>query len=493
MLWVKNAVWWHVYPLGFVGAQIRGDEASGPVLHRFSHLEEWLDYALELGASGIMLGPVFASESHGYDTIDYYRIDPRLGDLDDFDHFVLEAKSRGLRVCLDGVFNHVGKQFEAYRKVVEGGPSAPEAEWFDLTWPDDWSPGVEPEYSRFEGHGPLVELNHDSDVVVEHVVDVMRFWLGRGVDGWRLDAAYAVAPEFWARVLPRVRQKHPKAWFVGEVIHGDYADIVARSSMDTVTQYELWKAIWSSVQDTNFHELAHALGRHSMFMETFVPQTFVGNHDVTRIVDAAGGPAEAVLAAAVLFTVPGIPSIYYGDEQGFTGVKTATESGDDAVRPPMPQTPDKLLPYGAAVHDAYRALVAMRRRHPWLVRARLEIDEVTNARIVYRVMPDKGKAAARAEGQVLTVTLDITRAAAPVAGPAEGSEPADGAEVAERADAAEIAEAREPADAADVSEAAGNTEALQHDESAEVPESQPAKSAPTVLVVDVDGDVQFRL
>ena len=408
MIWVKNAIWWHVYPLGFVGAQIRGDEALGPVRHRFAHLEGWLDYALELGASGIMLGPVFASESHGYDTVDHFRIDPRLGDLDDFDRFVVEAKSRGLRVCLDGVFNHVGKQFEQFRRVVEGGPDSPEAEWFDLSWPSDWRPGVEPGYSRFEGHGPLVELDHRSDAVADHVVEVMKFWLGRGVDAWRLDAAYAMEPEFWARVLPRVREKYPKAWFVGEVIHGDYAAIVERSTMDSVTQYELWKAVWSSLKDSNFHELVHALGRHAMFMETFVPQTFVGNHDVTRIVDSAGGPGQAVLGATVLFTVPGIPSVYYGDEQGFTGVKEAAEWGDDAVRPSMPERPGELSDLGSRVYDAYRQLIAMRRRHPWLVRARVEVDEVTNTRLVYRAVPDKGKAASRASDQVLTVTLDVS-------------------------------------------------------------------------------------
>ncbi|MDO5697064.1 MAG: alpha-amylase family protein [Dermatophilus congolensis] len=415
MMWVKNAIWWQVYPLGFVGAQIRGDEAGGPVKHRFAHLEAWLDHALELGASGIMLGPVFASESHGYDTIDHFRIDPRLGDLADFDHFVLEAKSRGLRVCLDGVFNHVGKQFSAYRRVLKGGPEAPESKWFHLTWPDGWKKGTEPEYRRFEGHGPLVELNHDSDVVADYVIDVMKFWLCRGVDAWRLDAAYAVDPAFWAKVLPKVREKYPKAWFVGEVIHGDYAGIVQSSTMDSLTQYELWKAIWSSLNDVNFHELKHALGRHQEFMASFVPQTFVGNHDVTRIVDAAGSPEKAILAATVLFTVAGIPSIYYGDEHGFTGVKTETESGDDAVRPTMPQSPSELAKTGSRVHDAYRGLIAMRRRHPWLVRSRVEVEQVTNERVVYRAIPDKGKAAGRAADQVLTVTLDLTDPQAPAA------------------------------------------------------------------------------
>ncbi len=401
MTWVRNTIWWHVYPLGFVGAQIRGDEAAGPVQHRFGRLESWLDYALELGASGVMLGPVFASESHGYDTIDHYRIDPRLGDLDDFDHFVLEAKSRGLRICLDGVFNHVGKRFEAFREVVQHGPSAPQAAFFELTWPQCWQPGMEPGYRRFEGHGPLVELDHGSEVVADYVAGVMKYWLGRGVDAWRLDAAYAVPDGFWAKVIEQVTAKYPKAWFVGEVIHGDYPQIVRSSGMDSVTQYELWKAIWSSLADENFFELTHALGRHQEFLETFVPLTFVGNHDVTRVADAAGSAAKAVLAAVVLFTVPGIPAVYYGDEQAFTGVKT------QGVRPPMPSSPAELAGYGQQTYDAYRALIGLRRRHPWLVRGRVQVREVTNQRLVYQVLPGRGKAAAQAEGQALTVTLDL--------------------------------------------------------------------------------------
>src|SRR6185437_9806975 len=227
--WVEHAIWWQVYPLGFVGAfPPRG--SPGPDEHRLRRLADWFDHAIELGASGVALGPIFASRTHGYDTTDHYRIDPRLGADADFDHLIAEARARGLRILLDGVFNHVGRDFRQYREAAPG-----------------WFRGRPGRLHTFEGHAELVTLNHDNPAVVDYTVDVMSHWLGRGADGWRLDAAYAVPQSFWAAVLPRVRERHPDAWFVGELIHGDYAGVVDGAGFDSATQYELWKAIWSSL------------------------------------------------------------------------------------------------------------------------------------------------------------------------------------------------------------------------------------------------------
>jgi cyclomaltodextrinase / maltogenic alpha-amylase / neopullulanase len=226
--WVEHAIWWQVYPLGFTGAEPLGDPA-GPIHQRLDRIIDWLDYAVELGVSGLALGPVFASHTHGYDTIDHLRIDPRLGDADAFTRLVEAAHARGLRVLLDGVFNHVGRGFPAFARVLQQGPSAPEADWFRLTWPDGADAGTEPDYATFEGHRELVALNHDSAAVVDHVVTVMNHWLDAGADGWRLDAAYAVPETFWAQVLPRVRERHADTYVVGEVIHGDYAAFVQAS------------------------------------------------------------------------------------------------------------------------------------------------------------------------------------------------------------------------------------------------------------------------
>jgi cyclomaltodextrinase / maltogenic alpha-amylase / neopullulanase len=376
MGWVEHAIWWHVYPLGFTGAPIREAGEPAPRLRR---LLGWLDYAVELGASGLLLGPVFASRTHGYDTLDHFAIDPRLGSEADFDELVAACRARGLRIVLDGVFSHVDATHPTlahlFARHADGTPQV------------------------FEGHTDLARLDHFTPQVVSVVADVLRHWLGRGIDGWRLDAAYSIPPAFWAEVLPQVRTRFPDAWFLGEVIHGDYAGIVKSSGTDTVTQYELWKAIWSSLSDGNLFELDWALSRHSGFLESFVPQTFVGNHDVTRIASTVGS-AGALVALAVLMTVGGIPSIYAGDEQGFTGIKEARLGGDDAVRPAFPDTPADLAPWGGSIHRAHQDLVGLRRRHPWLTTAFTAPVALSNRSYTYR-------AVARDHSTHLEITLDL--------------------------------------------------------------------------------------
>jgi cyclomaltodextrinase len=372
--WVEHAIFWQVYPLGFVGAEIRPDRPP-PLAHRLVRLTNWLDYAIELGASGLMLGPIFASATHGYDTIDHFRIDPRLGDDADFDALIDAARKRGLKVVLDGVFNHVSRRHPAFEEVLAKGPSAPRASWFRLSWPPG-RPG--PEAATFEGHHDLVALNHDAPGVENLVADVMIHWLDRGAAGFRLDAAYAVPPRFWARALPRVRARHPDAYLFGEVIHGDFVGFVKASGVDAVTQYELWKAIWSALNDRNFFELAWALDRHNAFLDAFTPQTFVGNHDVTRLASRLADPRTFDHALAVLFACGGTPSVYAGDEQGFKGVKEDRLGGDDAVRPAFPDRPEALPPGGLPLYRRHQELIGMRRRHPWLHRAKTRVAHLAN-------------------------------------------------------------------------------------------------------------------
>ncbi|MDO4411499.1 alpha-amylase family protein [Cutibacterium sp.] len=370
--WVDYLIGWHVYPLGFVGApkKLESDE----VCHRLGHLEAWLDHAVALGCSGLALGPVFASASHGYDTLDYFSIDPRLGDETDFNHLVRSAHSRGLSVLLDGVFNHVSSQNQLVKAALAGGPNS------DVGRMVRWQDG---QLDVFEGHSDLVALNHDNPVVRDLVARVMNYWCDRGVDGWRLDAAYCVTSEFWATVLPMVRKNHPDVWIFGEVIHGDYPGIIKASGMDSLTQYELWKAIWSAIESRNFFELDHALGRHNEFCAAFTPMTFVGNHDVTRIASKVGEDG-AVVATAILATVGGVPFIYYGDELAYRGIKEERFGGDDDIRPVFPATPANLSGLGAETLRAHQDLLGLRRRHPWLVDARTEPLDLTNERYVYR-------------------------------------------------------------------------------------------------------------
>jgi cyclomaltodextrinase / maltogenic alpha-amylase / neopullulanase len=370
--WVAHAIWWQIYPLGFVGAY-PAQTAPAAAEHRLRRIVDWLDHAIALGTSGIALGPIFASRGHGYDTTDHYHIDPRLGDDPDFDYLVEEAHRRGLRVLLDGVFNHVGTDFPRYRAAVAGSSTA-----------DGWFRLHGNAFHTFEGHPELITLDHSSPEVASYVTDVMSHWLRRGADGWRLDAAYAVPDSFWATVIPRVRAAHPDAWFLGEVIHGDYAARVRDTRFDSVTQYELWKAIWSSLNDANFHELDWALRRHNGFLRSFVPLTFIGNHDVTRIASRLEDPRHLAHALVILMTTGGTPSIYAGDEYALTGVKEERSGGDDAIRPEFRDRPSQPERHSGDVLRLHQFLIGLRRRHPWLRTATTEAVRLANRQYVYQ-------------------------------------------------------------------------------------------------------------
>lgn len=380
--WASSTLWWQLYPLGFTGAPIRPAGAepidgSGPA--RLTRIEGWLDHLLELGLNGLALGPVFASSTHGYDTVDHFRIDPRLGTEEHFDHLVSACRRRGIRVLLDGVFNHVGRAHPLFAAALRDGPGSAAGQMFHLGRVDGRTVA-----EVFEGHEGLPSLNHRNPAVVDLTVDAMRYWLDRGADGWRLDAAYAVPPSFWADVLPRVRAQHPDAWFMGEVIHGDAAAIVAESGVDSLTQYELWQGIWHSIADRNLFELAHAIKRNNRLLSAFVPATFIGNHDVNRIASAVGHEF-AEHAVALLMTVAGCPFVYAGDEYGQTGTKGQGWDADDPIRPEFPAVPparDTLDPSARRMLGTHEHLISLRRKHPWLTTAHTDVLAVTNTAIV---------------------------------------------------------------------------------------------------------------
>lgn len=409
--WVEHAIFWQVYPLGFVGADIR---PKNPVetVHRLGRMTPWLDYVVELGASGLLLGPIFASSSHGYDTTDHFLLDPRLGDAADFDAFIEAARSRGLRVVLDGVFNHVSREHPAFLDALAKGERSPHARWFRLS-PERQGTSAS-DYEVFEGHHQLVRLNHESPEVEDYVSSVMNHWLDRGASGWRLDAAYAIPQSFWSRVLPRVRARHPDAYMVAEMIHGDYAAFVRETGVDAVTQYELWKAIWSSLNDRNLFELAWALDRHNGFLESFIPQTFIGNHDVTRIASRLLEPKHLEHALVLLFTCGGTPSIYAGDEQAFRGIKEERVGGDDEIRPAFPDLPSGLAPYGWPVYRLHQQLIGFRRRHPWLHRAQTRAVHLGNTRLTYESVGEGGRlmTALNLEGEGVQPAPEMTRVVA---------------------------------------------------------------------------------
>lgn len=347
--WIRDAICWQVYPLGFCGAPQHREDLTGEgyggadgenVVHRLRRLTGWLDHLVGLGANVLLLNPVFDSVSHGYDTLEHRRLDPRLGDEEDIDALIAACHERGIRVVLDGVFNHVSHLHPTARRAIAEGPGTAEGD--RIRWA-----GTSP--YGFEGNEDLIEIDLADAVVQERVVEIMGRWLERGIDGWRLDAMYSAGAEAWAPILERVRAAHPQAWILGEVIHGDYPAFARDAGADSLTQYELWKAIWSSLRDANLFELAHALGRHQDFLARFqasgggLPLTFLGNHDTTRIASQLPDGRDLAAAIALLALLPGIPAVYAGDEFGAVGVKEERPGGDDAIRPAFPGTPEEVL------------------------------------------------------------------------------------------------------------------------------------------------------
>ena len=339
--WVRGRTIYHLHALGAAGG--RGLPA----------LTGWLDHVADLRCGAVLLTPIHASSTHGYDTVDAFAVDERLGSEADLDAFIAGCHDRGLRVLFDGVFNHVGRAF-------------PHPEWLSgRVW---------------EGHDELPTLDHDRPEVREWAIAVGRHWLDRGGDGWRFDVAYSIPRPFLAELTGALKASHPEAFLFGEMIAGDFAGMVESTSLDSATAYELFKAIWSSLNDANMWELAWALQRHAELAAHFPPVTFVGNHDVTRIASQLRDPRHLELALAVLFTVPGVPCVYYGDELGWTGEKTTGVGGDDAIRPPLPAEtgqPPQI--------EQHRRWIGFRRAHPELTEAPLEVLHKTNGAISYRV------------------------------------------------------------------------------------------------------------
>ncbi len=345
----QNSFFYHIYPLGACAAPHFNDFQSEPQ-PRLRQIFGWLDHIQSLGANALYLGPVFESGSHGYDTADYYQVDRRLGTRADLAELSQALHARGMHLVLDGVFNHVGRSFWAFRDLQANGLNSPYKNWFADVRFDQRSPLGDPfSYAAWSGHFDLVKLNLAEPAVKQHLFDAIRMWKEEfQIDGIRLDAADALSFEFMRDLRSFTNQLDPNLWLMGEVIHGDYRQWANPDMLHATTNYELYKSLYSSFNDNNFFELAYSLNREfgtpGIYRDIPTLYNFADNHDVSRIASQLQDKQMLHLLYFLLFTVPGIPSIYYGSEFGFEGLK---QSDDWNLRPAfdLPQLQNQAHPH----------------------------------------------------------------------------------------------------------------------------------------------------
>ena len=327
--WYERGVFYHMYPLGMTGAPKHNDATE--VTNRFKELDKWIPHIRSLGCSAIYIGPVFESASHGYDTRDYKLVDRRLGDNDSFRNFVAQCHQEGIKVVVDGVFNHTGREFFAFKDIQEKRRDSPYKDWYKGVNFDWQSPcGDSFGYEAWQEHFELPCLNLFNPDVRSYLFDVIRFWIDEfDIDGIRLDCANVLDFNFMKEMRSQTETMKEDFWLMGEVIHGDYSRWVNSEMLHSVTNYELHKSLYSGFNDHNFFEIAHNVRR----LEAIGRQlyTFVDNHDEDRIATKLKLREHLFPIYICLFTLPGIPSIYYGGEWGVEGKRTNTS--DEALRP----------------------------------------------------------------------------------------------------------------------------------------------------------------
>jgi cyclomaltodextrinase / maltogenic alpha-amylase / neopullulanase len=367
--WAQDAVFYHIYPLGQCGAEPRNDFHSPPT-GRLDQLRGWIDHLRRLGADALYLGPVFESTAHGYDTADYYHVDRRLGTDATLAGLTAALHARSIRVILDGVFHHVGRDFWAFRDLLQNGEQSAYRDWFAGVDFSRRSPLGDPfVYDAWEGHFDLLKLNLHHPEVRAHLFAAVRSWVERfDIDGLRLDVAYALDLGFVRDLTAFCRELRPDFWLLGEAIHGDYRRLAGPGLLDAVTNYECFKGLYSSHNDRNYFEIAHSLNRlfgESGLYRELTTYNFADNHDVDRLASVLRNPAHLYPLYLLLFTMPGVPSVYAGSEWGLEGVKV---QGDD--RPLRPALPSPAAAAARGSHpdlaQAIARLAEIRRRWPAL-------------------------------------------------------------------------------------------------------------------------------
>ena len=332
MSWYNEAVFYHIYPLGLTGAP-KQNEYGEPV-HRLNTLLPWIDHIKEIGCTALYIGPLFESVGHGYETTDYRKLDSRLGDNEDLKNFVATCHEKGIKVIFDGVFNHTGRDFFAFKDIQEKRQNSPYVNWYcnvNFSGNTEYNDGFS--YENWGGYNLLVKLNQRNPDVQNYICDVIRFWVSEfDVDGIRLDAADVLDFDFMKQLRRTAEEVKPDFWLMGEVIHGDYSRWVNGSTLHSVTNYALHKALYSGHNDHNYFEIAHTV-KYLQNMGDLDLYNFVDNHDVERIYTKLSNKAHFAPVHVLLYTLPGVPSIYYGSEFGIEGKKERTS--DDSLRPAL--------------------------------------------------------------------------------------------------------------------------------------------------------------
>ena len=332
MAWYDTAVFYHIYPLGLAGAP-KQNEYGEPV-HRLNTLLPWIDHIKEIGCTALYIGPLFESVGHGYETTDYRKLDSRLGDNEDLKNFVATCHEKGIKVIFDGVFNHTGRDFFAFKDIQEKRQNSPYVNWYcnvNFSGNTEYNDGFS--YENWGGYNLLVKLNQRNPDVQNYICDVIRFWVSEfDIDGIRLDAADVLDFDFM-RVLRHTADEVKKDfWLMGEVIHGDYSRWVNGQTLHSVTNYALHKALYSGHNDHNYFEIAHTV-KYLQNMGDLDLYNFVDNHDVERIHTKLQNKAHFAPVHVLLYTLPGVPSIYYGSEFGIDGKKE--KFSDASLRPAL--------------------------------------------------------------------------------------------------------------------------------------------------------------
>ena len=332
MAWYDEAVFYHIYPLGLAGAPKQND--YGEPVHRLNTLIPWVDHIKEIGGTALYIGPLFESVGHGYETTDYKKLDSRLGTNDDLKAFVAYCHEQGMRVIFDGVFNHTGRDFFAFKDIQANRENSQYRDWYcnvNFWGNNEYNDGFS--YDNWGGYNLLVKLNQKNPAVVDYICNVIRFWVSEfDVDGIRLDAADVLDFDFMKALRRTANEVKPDFWLMGEVIHGDYSRWVNGETLHSVTNYTLHKALYSGHNDHNYFEIAHTV-RCLQNMGTLKLYNFVDNHDVERIYTKLNNKAHFAPVHVLLYTLPGVPSIYYGSEFGIEGRKEY--GSDDSLRPAL--------------------------------------------------------------------------------------------------------------------------------------------------------------